>query len=89
VGRPQGQAVLRLHEVLLALRQCPRPGLPGIVGHDRACGLASAVLRAGEVGRQVARDQDRRLAVAVALRDGFRSRRFEYAFLLDAVGIKQ
>ncbi|MDZ7643415.1 MAG: prolyl oligopeptidase family serine peptidase [Woeseiaceae bacterium] len=60
VGRSAQAGLLRLHSVLLAVRQRERTGLPAHAGHDRPARLPGAVLGTGEMGRQAARSQDGR-----------------------------
>ena len=59
-GNPEQKAVLRLHAVVLALRQPQGAGLSGDVRRHRAVGFAGAVLRAGQVRRAPARPEHRR-----------------------------
>jgi len=54
VGQPGAEAVLRLHAVLLALRQREEAGLSGAVRGHRPVGFAGAVLGTGQVGGQAA-----------------------------------
>ena len=59
VGQPdRRQGGVRLHAVVLAVRQRHGAGLPGDLRAHRAVGQPGPVLRAGEVGREAARDQD-------------------------------
>ncbi len=60
VGRSQAARGLRLHALVLALRQRQGGRLPEPAGDRRLPRLAGAVLRAGQVGGQAARHQDRR-----------------------------
>jgi oligopeptidase B len=56
---PAGGARVRLHEILLALRQRRGDRLPAYAGDGRAERPARGVLGAGQVGRPAARQQDR------------------------------
>ena len=59
VGKPEGEEVLRLHAVVLALRQRGEEGLSRDARDDRTVGQPSAVLRARQVGREASRHEDR------------------------------
>ena len=102
VGQPEEEGVLRLHAVVLALRQRLAAGLSGDARDDRPVGQPGAVLRAGQVGRAPAHAQDRprtRSCSARRWRPGtaaspgrfqrFREIAEEYAFILDQSGITQ
>ena len=56
-GDPHERAVLRIHALVFAVRQCPRTGLSGDARDDRPVGQPGAVLRAGEVGGETARSE--------------------------------
>ena len=74
-GNPKQKAVLRLHAGVLAVRPAAQGGLSGDARDDGAVGHPGAVLRAGQVGREVA---DARLIAitSVAAREhGSRPRR--------------
>ena len=58
-GNPNEKRVLRVHAVVLAVRQRRAAGLSGDAGDDGAVGQPGAVLRAGEVGGAAAAAQDR------------------------------
>jgi len=60
VGRPERQAVLRLHAVVLAVRQRRGEGLPEPARDRRLARFPGAVLGAGQMGRQAESDEDRR-----------------------------
>ena len=100
MGRSVGEAVLRLHAVVLAVRQRLAAGLPGDARHDGPVGQPGAVLRARQVGRAAARAQDRRQparcsAPTMEAGHGGKSGRFQrfrevaeqYAFIADQAGI--
>ena len=59
MGQPPRKNVLRLHAVLLAVRQRRSEGLPESSGGDQPARFASAVLGAREMGSQAAGDEDR------------------------------
>ena len=100
VGQPGKEGVLRLHAVVLALRQPQRAGVSGDVRRHRPVGLAGAVLRAGQVRGAAARPQHLRPAPVVFRTNmdaghGGKSGRFRryreraemYAFMLDQLGV--
>ena len=59
-GDPRERGVLPIHAVLFALRQRARAGLPGDARDHGPMGQPGAVLRAGQMGREAARAEDRR-----------------------------
>ena len=101
-GNPEQKRVLRLHAVVLAVRQPQGAGLSGDVRRHRPVGFAGAVLRAGQVRGAPARPQHRR-TLPVLFRTnmdaghGGKSGRFRryrelaemYAFLLDQLGVRR
>ncbi len=75
VGQSRAEAVLRLHAVVLALRQRGEAGLPGDAGDDGPVGQPGAVLRARQVGGAAAAPEDRRQRAAVPREPGSGPRR--------------
>ena len=74
VGRSARSRVLRLHAVVFALRSGQRTRLSCNARDDRALGQPGAVLRAGEMGGEAARDEDRFAPAPVSHQHGSRSR---------------
>ena len=75
VGQPQRQGVLRLHAVVLALRQRRGQGVSPHAGDHRPARFPGAVLGAGQMGGQAARRQDRPQSAAAEDQHGRRARR--------------
>ena len=75
VGQSEEEGILRLHAVVLAVRQHCAPGLPRDARDDRALGQPGAVLRAGKMGREAARPQDGQQSAPLPHDDGGRARR--------------
>ena len=100
VGQSGKEGLLRLHAVVLALRQPQGAGLSGDVRRHRPVGFAGAVLGAGQVRRAAARPRTP-AQLPVLFRTnmdaghGGKSGRFRkyrelsemYAFLLDQLGV--
>ena len=90
-----------VHEVVLAVRQRRRAGLPGAPRDRRAQRPAGAVLGAGEVGGEAPGDEDRRHGRSCSRRrwapghggpsgryDAWRDEAFVLAFVLDQLGVE-
>ena len=96
-GNPKEKVFYDYMLVLLALRQRDGPGLPGDAGVHRPVGFPGAVLRARQVGREAAGQEDghRPLIFTIDMSAGhhgqagrfqkYRDTALEYAFILDQI----
>ena len=71
-GDPADGTYYGVYAVLLALRQRPRAGVPGHVGHYRIVGQPSTVLRAGQVGGKITGNENGPACAVVPHRHGRR-----------------